>query len=193
MRELRMKIKSVTKKLVEEYNKKFEEDERYFLADQTIIKLFDKFGENKEIEDILLKISVINDLYSTNIFATFKMAKHILALKIDSALKKGDPKIVNKIAKIEILNKQKNFYSFATKYCNWHNPLRYPMYDKHVSKILIEYKKQTNFYDFNSDDLRDYPTFLKILTKFRDYFNLKGYNFKQIDKFLWMYGKELFG
>lgn len=181
-----------TSSLVIRYNQKFENDERYYLADQAIIKLFSKFSENTDIKDILLKISVINDLYSTNIFATFEMAKHILSLKVDVAIKKGDPEVVNKIAQITISNKKKNFYSFATKYCNWHNQMKYPIYDNFVDKILRKYRDETKFYDFNNDDLRDYAKFLEILHKFRTHFKLDDFNFKKIDKFLWMYGKEVF-
>src|SRR3989344_5122782 len=135
-----MKLETPTSYLMREYNRKFENDERYYLADQAIIKLFEKFKENKDIKDILLKISVINDLYSTNIFATFEMAKHILSLNIDSALEVGEPEIVNKIAKITLSKRKKNFYSFATKYCNWRNQSKYPIYDSFVDKILREYR-----------------------------------------------------
>jgi len=186
-------LEKPTQRLIKEYNLKFKENKRYFIADQAIIKLFEKFDKNIDIKDILLKISVINDLYSTNIFATFKMAEHILVLNIDDTLKMGDPKAVNKIAKIIINGKQKNFYSFATKYCNWHNQLKYPIYDSYVDKILRVYRKETKFYKFANNDLKDYTKFLIILTRFRDFFNLKSFNFKEIDKFLWTYGKELYG
>jgi len=187
-----MKLKTPTSKLIREYNNKFKNDERYYLADQAIIKLFKKFKENKDLKDIMLKISVINDLYSTNIFATFKMAKHILSLKVDPAINKGDPEIVNKIARITISNKKKNFYSFATKYCNWHNQSKFPIYDSFVDKILRGYRKQTKFYDFKNSDLRDYSKFLEILKKFREHFKLTKFNYKEIDKFLWVYGKEMY-
>ncbi len=44
-----MKIKMPTSNIVKEYNKKFENDERYYVADQAIIKLLDKFRGNKDI------------------------------------------------------------------------------------------------------------------------------------------------
>jgi hypothetical protein len=77
-------LQTPTNELVDEYIDKFNKDERYYLADKAIINLFQKFPENKNLEDILLKISVINDLYSTNIFGTFIMARHIQQLNIDS-------------------------------------------------------------------------------------------------------------
>ena len=187
-----MILKQANNNLINQYIQKFRNDRRYYIADQAIIKLFNKFPENKNIEDVLLKISVINDLYSTNIYGTYKMAEYIKKLNVDSYIKKGDPKIVNKIAKIKINGKQKNFYSFATKYCSWHNQLAYPIYDRFVANTLMAYKKKDNFSSSKRDDLRDYMKFKQILTDFQKFYKLNKYNFKQIDKFLWMYGKEMF-
>ncbi len=187
-----MKIETPTPDMVKEYNKKFESDKTCYLADQAIIKLVEKFKENKDITNILLKVSVINDLYNTNIFDTCEMAKHIHSLHIDSALEKGDSEIVDKIAKVKLSHKEKNFYSFATKYCNWHNRSKYPIYDGFVDKILRAYRDQTNFFDFNNTDLRDYAKFLEILENFRRFFNLDDFDFKEIDKFLWRYSREVF-
>ncbi|MDZ7741062.1 MAG: hypothetical protein U5Q03_04750 [Bacteroidota bacterium] len=143
-------LEKPTNELVEHYIDKFNNDERYSLADQAIINLFQKFPKNRKIEDILLKISVINDLYSTNIFGTFILAKHILQLNIDNALETADPSVVNKIAIGHGISKPKgvgdrNFYSFATKYCNWHKKDSYPIYDRFVDKILIAYRNNDNF------------------------------------------------
>ena len=185
-------LKIPTPALIREYNKKFEKDERYFLADQAIIELFEKFPNNTDVKHILLKLSVINDLYSTNIFATFEMAKHILSLNVDNDIIKGTPEIVNRIANITISGKNKNFYSFATKYCNWHNQEKYTIYDSFVDKILRAYRDQTNFDNFANENLRDYKKFKVILTKFRQCFKLHEFDFKYLDKFLWIYGKEIY-
>jgi len=84
-----MHLKDVTPNLITDYLDKFSLDERYNLADEAIIQLFTKFPNNSNLKDILLKISVINDLYSTKIFATFEMAKHIQQLKVDDDIKIG--------------------------------------------------------------------------------------------------------
>ena len=135
-------LQTPTNKLLDEYIDKFNNDERYYLADKTIICLFEAFPENKYLEHILLKISVINDLYSTNILGTFNMARHIQQLVIDCRLKQGDPLLVNEISSGHGIiskknNKEINFYSFATKYCNWHNRENYAIYDSFVNKVLI--------------------------------------------------------
>ncbi len=191
------KLLTPTNKLISKYIDKFNNDERYFNADQAIIKLFSAFPDNKKLEDILLKISVINDLYSTNIFSTFKMAKYIQGLKIDNGLKKGDPNIVKIIStghKIKSTKNKKelNFYSFATKYCNWHNQDSYAIYDSFVKKVLMAYKRKDNFSSFKETDLKDFLKFKKIISDFKTFYKLTGHDLKKIDKFLWIYGKEKF-
>ena len=183
--------------LINKYIKLFNEDERYYPADQAIINLFKAFPENKKLEDILLKISVINDLYSTNIFGTFKMAKHILQLDIDKKLKKGSSEAVGMISKGHGIKTSKNnterkFYSFATKYCNWHNRESYAIYDQYVEKILIAYQKKDGFSSFKKDDLKDFKKFKMVIGDFISFYDLTEYDLKEIDKFLWIYGKEMF-
>ena len=196
-RSLMIELQIPTNELVKKYINKFNQDERYYPADQAIIKLFEAFPENKNLEDILLKISVINDLYSTNIFGTFKMAKHIQRLDIDELLENGDPRIVNKIALghgiISKKNNQEiNFYSFATKYCNWHKRDHYAIYDSFVEKVLIAYQYRDTFSDFIKADLKDFVKFKKVIFDFMTFYDLSRQNLKEIDKFLWIYGKETF-
>lgn len=155
-------------------------------------EFFKHFPANTDLKHIWLKVSVLNDLYSTNIFDTYAMAKHILRLKIDRGLKAGSHKMVDRIAMLQISGKKWKFYSFASKYCNWHNNEDYAIYDKYVDRILREYKKQYRFSDFKTAALKDYPKFMAVQKQFRDYFHLTQYTYKQIDRFLWLHGKELF-
>ena len=190
-------LQTPTNKLLDEYIDKFNLDERYYLADKAIVSLFDAFPENKCLEHILLKISVINDLYSTNILGTFKMAKHIQKLDIDDRLRNGNPLLVNEIASGHGIvskknDKEINFYSFSTKYCNWHNRDNYAIYDSFVHKVLVAYKRKDNFTAFIDSDLKNFMKFKQIVLDFKQYYNLTEHDLKQIDKFLWIYGKEKF-
>jgi hypothetical protein len=158
-------------------------------ADKAINNLFTAFLNNKKLEDILLKISVINDLYSTNILGTFKMAEHIQSLDIDHKLKQGNPELVNEIAKGHGIRTKKhntelNFYSFSTKYCNWHNQESYAIYDSFVDKVLMAYKRKDNFSNFKQADLKVFRKFKKIIDDFAKFYGLTKHNLKEIDKFL---------
>lgn len=190
-------LKKPSDEFIQECIFKFNNDIRFSLPEQAIKNLISAFPENKKIEDILLKVSVINALYSANIFNTFRMAEHILQLQVDLALIKGDTKVVNMIAtghgiKTKKRNIEINFYSFATKYCNWHNSGCYALYDNFVEKILLAYQCQDRFSDFKKSDLKDFTKFLKIIYDFMNFYGLTRYNLKEIDKFFWIYGKEKF-
>jgi len=179
------------KEEVEKYLIKWNTLENYVLQEKSLDKLFfDIIPENNEIEDVLIKCSTLNDFYSTNIFSIFPVAKKIYNLNIDERLKKGDLTLVNDITYVEELNK--HFYSFATKYCSHHNPHVYPIYDSYVDKILRYFRKEDNFCKFKNDDLKNYLKFNEILQSFIEFYNLKEYNIKQIDKYLWQLGKKYF-
>jgi hypothetical protein len=59
---------------------------------------------------------------------------HRNAQYVDSALAAGSPEIFDKIARVTIRGKEHNFFSFATKYCSWHYPEVYPIWDSRVDK-----------------------------------------------------------
>lgn len=122
---------------VERYLRAWDELENYYLQENALDKLFFKLcPENTEMSDILLKVAVLNEFYSTNIFSVYSVAKHILSLNIDARLDSGDVTLVQDLQKVTINGVEKNFYSFSTKYCSHHKPLDYPIYDSYVEKVL---------------------------------------------------------
>ena len=178
---------------LEYYLCKWDTLDNYRLQEDALNKLFFSLcPENKEISDILLKVASLNDFYSTNIFSVYPVAKHILSLDIDSRLNAGDPHLVTDIQKVTINNVEKNFYSFATKYCSHHRPLDYPIYDSYVEKVLCHYRDKDKFSSFKTSDLKKYTRFKSILMEFKAFYGLEQYDIKQIDKFLWQIGKEFF-
>lgn len=181
-------------KEVDKYLLAWDQLENYALQESALDKLFYRtYPRNKDIDDVLIKVSALNDFYSTNIFSPFKVAKHIINLDIDERLIAGDVTLVNDIAKVNMDNGTvKNFYSFATKYCSHHNPLDFPIYDSYVDKLLRYFRDTDGFYRFNNNDLKNYIKFKNILLKFREFYNLAPYNLKDIDKYLWQLGKEKF-
>ena len=80
------------------------------------------YPNNNYLEEVLLKCAAINSFSSTHVYDLYSMAEHIVGKQIDENLKNGNLSLVNTIAKIEISGKEHNFYSFATKYCHYHNP-----------------------------------------------------------------------
>ena len=158
------------------------------------------YPKNTNLKDILVKVTLLNSFYSTNIYDLFSLAEHIKELKIDKSLNDSDKKLVEEITKITIGGKKKTFYSFATKYCSHHNPNEFPIYDSYVDEVLwyfIKEEKEKNkgkegFWNYKRCDLKNYETFKDILRSFKEYYKIDEYSFKQIDQYLWLLGKEYF-
>ena len=187
-----MPLETLTPHLVDHYLKAFSDDQRYFVADEAILALFQTFPNNVRLEDILLKTTVLNDLYGTNVYATFEMARHIHALDIDPHLAAHSTAIVDRIARVKFDGKPRHVYSFATKYCSWHDQINYPIYDTFVERVLMAHRAQDRFRDFSKTDLRSYTRYKQIVEAFRTFYGLTDYSFKQLDKALWLHGKEHF-
>ena len=178
---------------VEYYLRAWDELENYHLQEDALDKLFFTLcPENTDMSDILLKVAALNDFYSTNIFSVYPVAKHILSLNIDERLKAGDVTLVSDIQKVTISGVERNFYSFATKYCSHHCPLDFPIYDSYVEKVLCYFRDRDKFTSFKTPDLKEYETFKGTLIDFRAFYGLDQYNLKEIDKYMWQLGKEYF-
>jgi hypothetical protein len=164
-------------------------DQKYKIIEDALKELFGQYPSNANLSHVLLKVVALNRLYSAGVLAVEALADHIHGLRgdIDSALDAGSPEIVDKIAKVTLQRKQFNFFSFATKYCNWHNHEAYPIYDSRVERYLWSLQLHNHFSGFQhrSDIRKNYETFLKIMVDFRTYYKLELFNFKDIDKFLW--------
>jgi hypothetical protein len=172
-------------------------DCEFAVTEKALSELFAQFPSNREPSHVLLKVVALNRLYSAGILAVLEMAEHIHKMgdAVDSALAVGSPEIVDGIARVEIQKRDFCFYSFATKYCSWHRPGDYPIYDSRVDKFLWLLKKQGSLksqHFSHHDDLYKYPVFRAIMDDLRDQYGLRGFSFKQIDKFLWAQGEALF-
>lgn len=167
--------------------------EKYVLQERCLNRLFqDLLPKNENIDDVLIKVSALNDFYSTNIFDTHAVAKHISALRISDSLKNGELELVNRLSEVDVGGKTRRFYSFSSKYCSHHQPERYPIYDRYVEKVLLYFRKRTNFAKFKNADLKNYPEFVSIVQEFSKTFSLSAFSLKEIDAYLWLTGKKHF-
>jgi hypothetical protein len=169
-------------------------------ADKTVRKVFQTFRQNTALPNILLKVAVLNTFYKTRIFDVIKISQHISSRieNIDERIEQGDLSLVDEIKSghgIQYRNGNEiEFLSFATKYCHWHRPGIYPIYDQFAGKALYELQK--NFLFFNGritqKDLKDYRKYKEVLDCCINFFRFgKKWHYKKIDQTLWIYGKFL--
>ena len=160
------------------------------LAEEALCLLWEQFPRNTDIRHVLLKVLVLNKLYGTMIhdIEIETVAKHIVGLEIDQRIEEGDIQAVDLIADCP---KLKKYVSFASKFCSWHNPTAYPIYDTNVRQCLWSYHNQDGFSQFENDDLWNYQKLVEIVKAFRNSYDLNSLTFKQLDKFMYRSGRQI--
>lgn len=179
---------------VEKYLSKWNNSDKYRQQESALNRLFFELApKNDNIENVLIKVSALNSLYSTNIFSVYPVALHILSIDVDRRLRNHDLSLVSELSHVVFPNgKAKTLYSFATKYCSHHKPDVYPIYDDYINKILRYYRDVDGFSKFTNEMLLDYLSFNAILQDFQRFYKLEKYTVKEIDQYLWQSGKENF-
>jgi hypothetical protein len=173
------------------YASNFDADPRSGAPARALSALFALYPLNVDLEHVLLKVSSLNGLYSTNIYAVTEVSQQICDKDIDPLLRMGDTAVVDLVALVRLGGKPRRNYSFATKYCSLHSPAAFPIYDTIVDELLWRYMQRDRFASFRRKDLVNYDEFRRVIDEFREHYGLRGLDYKSLDKFLWMMGREL--
>lgn len=182
-----------TPEIVRSYLIKWDKLDRYPEQERAIDRLYFEYApKNEDLEDILLKSATLNDFYSTRIRVITSVGKHIQSMHIDQRLDAGDLTLVDELKVVPMGGRTIQFYSFTTKYCSHHRPDIFPIYDSLVSEVFRYFKKKDNFHDFKNEELKIYLRFHEIYLAFRDFYDLGEFSLKELDKYLWLMGKEYF-
>jgi hypothetical protein len=165
-------------------------DQENQLIEEALGQLRAQFPHNAETSHVLLKVLVLNQLYNTRInnIDVEPLAVHIAGLGIDALLGQGLPDAVGLITNCPNLRR---YLSFASKFCSWHNPAAYPIYDGNARACLWAYKKQDQFAEFHLQDLWYYEKFRVAVVAFSNHYGLNYFNFRQLDKFLFRSGGRI--
>lgn len=153
--------------------------------EKALIDLFKNFPKNNNLQNVLVKVSCLNDFYSTNIKDTFSVAKVIFDLNIDKRLQDGDLNLVNDIAEKTKENAHRREYSFASKYCSFHKPEIYPIFDSRNEAMLKFYKNKIS--EKPLELKKCYKNYVLIIDKYKDVFGLNDFSYKEIDRFNWTF------
>lgn len=183
---------------VQKYLDVWDQLDDYVSQEVALTSLFSNYPNNTDINEVLIKCTVLNQFYSAGVkgIDLLPLAEHIVSLNIDQNLQDGSWDVVEKIVKCK---KLRNYYSFASKYCSWHNPQKYPIYDSYVDNVLYALRKDIENIKYRKD-LKNYKVYGNALTAIANKYNLKAVrinntndvNFKILDKYLWLLGKLYF-
>jgi len=165
-------------------------DQENAVVEGALDLVFKAYPLNSNPQHVLIKTTLLNRLYSAGILDVSGAAQHIVQLGIDAELEARSPAVVEKIAKMRLGGKERNHYSFATKYCSWHRPDVYPIYDSLVDRCLMVFRRQDAHFTFKQNDLYRYESFVRIVDDLRQHYDLRC-SYKDLDKFLWIEGQGI--
>lgn len=189
-------MKTFTNNDLEKYNKEVEIDKIYGEEFKIIEKVIKDYPYNNDRTIIALKIALIDITNSTNInkyksFITLnELVNVIYNIKdFDKKLSEGKHDLIEKIAKS---NGKINLFSFATKYCCYHNTIfykrdDYSIYDSVLKEHLPEYvenlsKNRVEQWRIN----KDYESYHNCITEIleRNKITLKNKR-RKFDRYIW--------
>ena len=179
-----------------------------------------KYNTNHDI--VVHKILLIDYTNSTQLqrhkreLSIFTLANRIIEMKdLDKRIENGDPDIVTELAKqainrnvdkLSLGNIQTprreyiNLFSFATKYCLYHNRIsyghdHYSIYDRVVADAIPHYLldvKKSDVEKYRQEG--DYKSFHGLITRIINEYGLGQIDFirRKLDHFLWYPNKKAF-
>lgn len=152
----------LTRELLSEWDSKVQNDSQYGREQKLINKFLNRYPDNNDELIVAAKISIIdltNSTQLTNYKAKISLSDLVDIIvgieNFDKRVKDGDPELVEEISnKTENFNAQNdrkgvNLFSFASKYCHYHNYFiygrdDYSIYDSVVAEHLYEYSLDEN-------------------------------------------------
>ena len=178
---------------IQKYIDQFEE--KYKLDDSCLHTLFKTYKDNVDIDWVIVKATTLNSLYTARVS---KDDLHAIAAKIvdckdfDEKLKTGSPDVFYLIAD-KSGEQKRNAHVFASKYCHFSNPKKYPLYDGRSRKSLAYiYKKEFPDKKFDPNSLFEYIYYRDRLNELLKQWGMDGEDrYKKIDEFLWTYADEV--
>jgi len=176
---------------LEKYLDTFSRQEMYFVGDNRNLELFQKIPSNTTAEDILTKVSAINDPDVSNQGIINDVVAHILNLAIDERLRKGDLSVVEDIATATYQGKAFHLLHFASVYCNFHRPEIFPIFSEQHIGFYKQYIKE-NRLPLDPEKIDTYDVFSKALNDLLKRLDLTGkMNYLHIRKFGWLYADSV--
>ena len=160
----------ITNEAMEEAETLVQGTDNYGPENELITRCLRKFPKNSDPDIVAMKVGLIDITNSTHLsqhkskISMVELANIIAAIPyIDERIADGDPEVVNEIARS---NGKINLFSFASKYCCYHNRNLYGRDDYSILDTVLKEYLPRYFDDITKGQIQ----------KWQDSFNYKAYN-----------------
>lgn len=160
----------ITNEAMEEAETLVQGTDNYGPENELITRCLRKFPKNTDPDIVAMKVGLIDITNSTHLsqhkskISMVELANIIAAIPyIDERISDGDPEVVNEIARS---NGKINLFSFASKYCCYHNRNLYGRDDYSILDTVLKEYLPRYFDDITKGQIQ----------KWQDSFNYKAYN-----------------
>ena len=171
-------------------------DPKYGRENEVITESLKAYPKNDNVALVAMKIALIDITNSTHIsqhkqkISIADLAEIIVGIKdIDERIAKGDPEVVNEIART---NGEINLFSFASKYCCYHNHNLYGHDDYAIMDTVLMNTLPLYFDDIRKADIDnwrkrfDYKSYNDFITKKLDELSINTKDRRRkFDHFVW--------
>ena len=160
----------ITNEAMEEAETLVQGTDNYGPENELITRCLRKFPKNSDPDIVAMKVGLIDITNSTHLsqhkskISMVELANIIASIPdIDERIAAGDPEVVNEIARS---NGKINLFSFASKYCCYHNRNLYGRDDYSILDTVLKEYLPRYFDDITKGQIQ----------KWQDGFNYKAYN-----------------
>ena len=160
----------ISNEAIEEVEALVQGTDNYGPETDLITRCLKKFPSNADADVVAMKVGLIDITNSTHLsqhkskISMVELAEIIAAIPdIDERIKNGDPEVVNIIARS---NGKINLFSFASKYCCYHNSNLYGRDDFSILDTILKEYLPRYFDDVTRGQIQ----------RWQDSFNYKAYN-----------------
>ena len=160
----------ITNEAMEEAETLVQGTDNYGPENELITRCLRKFPKNTDPDIVAMKVGLIDITNSTHLsqhkskISMVELANIIASIPdIDERIAAGDPEVVNEIARS---NGKINLFSFASKYCCYHNGNLYGRDDYSILDTVLKEYLPRYFDDITKGQIQ----------KWQDGFNYKAYN-----------------
>ena len=160
----------ITNETIEEAGRIVAETDNYGPEMEMITRCLRRFPDNTDPDIVAMKVGLIDITNSTHLsqhkskISMVELSSIIASIPdIDARIKAGDPEVVNQIARS---NGRINLFSFASKYCCYHNRNLYERDDYSILDTVLKEHLPLYFSDVTETQIDNW----------RQAYNYKAYN-----------------